>query len=420
MSLQRLDPARHDWMTADSTARVMRALNPLGKPVATRFVGGCVRNALMGRKVDDIDCATRLLPQEVVDRAEAAGLRVVPTGLDHGTVTVIADGQPFEVTTLRRDVETDGRHAEVAFTTDWHADSARRDFRLNAIYADPDGTLFDPQEGIADALAGRVRFIGDPGARIREDYLRSLRFFRFVAHYGDDPIDAAALAAIARELKGLRYLSAERVWKELKRLLGAPNPEASLIAMRETGALEALLPEVLALDLFRSLLKAEAEQQWPPDPLLRLMALVPRFYDVSQRLIRRLKLSNAEADRLTAWTRTSLHPRLLLGKTEAEQHQLLYGHDLNAIHDRTRLAYALDRAADEVEPAQWQQLLDMVAAWTPPSFPLRGADLKDSGIEEGPAIGATLKALEALWVRGGFRAGRDELLAAVPMVRRSR
>jgi poly(A) polymerase len=413
-----IDCASHPFLSAPATRAIMAALNPDHGRGHTRFVGGCVRNALMGRPVADIDCATVLLPEQVIELAEAAGFRVVPTGLDHGTVTVIADHQPFEVTTLRVDVASDGRHAEIAFTHDWIGDSARRDFRLNAIYADPDGTLFDPQDGIRDALDGRVRFIGDPRARLQEDYLRALRFFRFSAHYGQVPLDGDALGAIASEAKGLRTLSAERVWKEIKQTLAAPDPEAALVGMRETGVLEIVLPEVLTLDLFRALLAAEREKNWPIDPMLRLMALIPRFNDVAQRVSRRLRLSNSEADRLLDWTRLTINPRLLLSKRDDEVIGLIYGHELGSVRDRTRLAYALDVAAGEAIEEDWQALFAITESWQPPPFPLKGGDLKDTGIEEGPQIGATLKALEALWVRSGFSKSREELIAAVPLVRR--
>jgi len=238
----RLNPDDHEWMTCPPVQAVIAALQA-GKPSdmpgpAVRFVGGCVRNALLGVKVDDVDVATPLEPQQVIAALEAAGLRAVPTGVAHGTVTAVADGYPVEVTSLRRDVETDGRRAVVAFTQDWTEDSGRRDFRLNAIYADPDGALFDPQDGVADVAARRIVFIGAAEDRIREDYLRILRFFRFRAWYGEGEIDTDAMAACKALVKGMRDLSAERVWKELRKLLGAPNPVAALTDMAAAGVLE--------------------------------------------------------------------------------------------------------------------------------------------------------------------------------------
>lgn len=418
---ERLDPDRHEWMTHPAVAAVVAALDA-GKPAgvsgpAARFVGGCVRNALLGAPVDDVDVATPLTPQEAIDALEAAGLRAVPTGVAHGTVTAVADGYPVEVTTLRRDVETDGRRAVVAYTHDWVEDSERRDFRLNAIYADPDGTLFDPQGGVADAAARRIVFIGSAEERIREDYLRILRFFRFRAWYGTGEADAEAMAACAALVKGMRGLSVERVWKELKKLLGAPDPAVALRDMAATGVLEQVLPEAIALDLTGALVEAERREGWRPDALLRLAALIPRMELVVARVRRRLKLSNAEGERLQAWAGLKLNPRVLVGRPEAEIAAAFYALDRTAVLDRARLGWAIDRAQGETPDADWRAFIRFAETWERPIFPVSGDDVVAAGVPKGPPVGAALKALEALWIKGGFKATREQLLAALPMVR---
>ena len=297
-----LKAALRDWvlLREPSVRRVLVAL--AGETRATRIVGGAVRDALLGRAVTDADLATILPPAEVTALAEAAGLKVAPTGIEHGTVTVIADGKPFEVTTLRRDVETDGRHAVVHFTTDWKADAARRDFTMNALYCDMDGDVLDPLGGIADLRAGRVRFIGEAEDRIREDYLRILRFFRFFAWYGNGRPDADGLRACARLKAGIATLSAERVWSELKRLLKAPDPSRALLWMRTTEVLQKTLPESWGIDAIHRLVATERKEGWLPDPLLRLESILPPHRARIEALAERLRLSRAEATRLLAWS----------------------------------------------------------------------------------------------------------------------
>lgn len=265
------------WLTASATRAVMAALEAAGGPDCARFVGGCVRNALIGAPVADIDIATTLKPEETDRAIRAAGLKAVPTGIAHGTVTAVSERQPFEITTLRRDVSTDGRNATVAFTDDWAEDAARRDFRLNALYADGEGRVFDPTgEGVADAAAGRIVFVGEPETRIREDYLRILRFFRFFAWYGRGEPDRAALAACRALASGMTRLSAERVSKELMTLLAAPDPRVAMAAMAEAGVLAQILPEAEMGPLFDGAVKTSV------DPVIRLMTLMP----IDERLVR--------------------------------------------------------------------------------------------------------------------------------------
>jgi poly(A) polymerase len=287
-------------MTAPATTAVLDALEAAGGADCVRFVGGCVRNAVIGRPIADIDLATTLPPAEVTAALKAAGVRAVPTGVEHGTVTAIYKHQPIEVTTLRRDVETDGRRAVVAFTTDWREDAERRDFTLNALYARRDGTLFDPTgHGVADARAGRIVFVGDPLMRLREDHLRSLRFFRFLAWYGRGEPDAAAIAAVIALKDQVAILAAERISAELLKLLAAEDPRAAARLMHATGVLPAVLPGPLDLDRLEALVEIELSLG-ETDALARLAALLPDDQAEAVRSAERLRLSNAERDRLAA------------------------------------------------------------------------------------------------------------------------
>ena len=291
--MRRLDD--QPWLTAPATRAVMASLEAAGGPDCARFVGGCVRNALIGAPVADIDIATTLEPEETDRAIRAAGLKAVPTGIAHGTVTAVSAHQPFEITTLRRDVTTDGRNATVAFTDDWAEDAARRDFRLNALYADGEGRVFDPTgEGVSDAVAGRIVFVGDPETRIREDYLRILRFFRFFAWYGRGEPDAAALAACGALAPGMTRLSAERVSKELMTLLAAPDPREAMAAMSAFGVLAQVLPEAAAGPQF------EAAVAQGGDAVIRLMTLLPSDERVVREAAARLRLPNSTRDRLAA------------------------------------------------------------------------------------------------------------------------
>ncbi|MGN6464543.1 MAG: CCA tRNA nucleotidyltransferase, partial [Rhizobiaceae bacterium] len=283
---------RADWLSGEKLQRLLEALSEKGEEA--RIAGGAIRNALLGAAVTDIDIATTTLPEETMKRAKAAGFKAVPTGIEHGTVTVIAGGKPYEVTTLRADVETDGRHARVAFGRDWKADAERRDFTMNALYAKADGTIVDLVGGLADIESRTLRFIGDPEARIREDFLRILRFFRFFAWYGKGRPDGEGLKACARLKEGLDRLSAERVWSELKKLLSAPDPSRALLWMRQAGVLTTVLPESgnWGIDAIHALVKAEADLGWDADPMLRLEAIVPPDAARMKTLGARLKLSN--------------------------------------------------------------------------------------------------------------------------------
>jgi len=397
--MNRLGP--RPWMTAPATLAVIAALQAAGGRDAARFVGGCVRDALLARDGPDmdIDVATPLTPDAVVGALTRAGLKAVPTGIEHGTITAVAHGRPVEITTLRRDVVTDGRHAVVAFTDDWGEDAARRDFRLNALYADPGGTLHDPTGcGVDDALAGRVVFVGDPATRITEDYLRILRFFRFFAHYGQGPADAAAVAACAALKAGLDGLSAERVSKELLKLLAAPDPRPAVGLMAGTGVLAAVLPEAGSLDRFEGLVALGSEGT---DPVLRLAALLDG--PVGEAVARRLRLPNRVRDRLAA--ACAVVPQISPGLTEAEVRRCIWRSGAEAVRDRMRLARAL-------QPSEaWAALTAVADHWTPPAFPVTGDDVVAAGTPPGPAVGRRLKALEDWWLAADFQPDRAALLA---------
>jgi len=398
----KLLPAEHDWLDAAPTRRVMAALLDAA-PGGARFVGGCVRNALTGHKVDDIDIATALVPEAAAEALRKAGIAVHPTGIEHGTLTAVADHCPFEVTTLRRDVSTDGRRATVAFTTSWEEDSARRDFRLNAIYADADGTLFDPQGGVADALARRIVFIGRAEDRIAEDYLRILRFFRFFAFYGGTEPDPVGLAACAAMTDGIARLSAERIWKELKKLFAAPDPRASLAAMESSGVLAA----VLGGDGETSTLDRLIELDPGSDALLRFAALIGGDAGAQAR---RMKVSNAEKDRLTTALDPDLADQIASDwQSRAGIERLVYRHGNDAIADQI----ALMAARAETPPDGWGGALAHARSFRAPAFPVTGADLLAAGMAHGPKVGETLKRLEDDWVASRFGLSKAALLRSI-------
>ena len=387
------------WMTAPETAAVMDALEAAGGPDCARFVGGCVRNTLVGRPIDDIDIATVLTPEATTRALEAAGLRAVPTGIEHGTVTAISGGRPFEVTTLRRDVSTDGRRAVVAFTTDWGEDARRRDFTLNSLYARRDGSLFDPTgHGVADARAGRIVFVGEAEERVREDYLRILRFFRFFAWYGTAPADAAALAA-CETLKGdIKTLSAERVAKEMLKLLAAPDPRPAVALMARTGVLAEVLPAPIDLPRFEGLVAIEEDQLFETDPVLRLAALLPDDEMGARGFAERLRLSNAERDRITA--ALALTPAFKSWMSPREIRRTLYQLGPQVFRDRAKLAWA--RADRTATTPQWRGMIALGEGWTPPAFPLTGEDVIAAGAPKGPMVGQVLREVEAWWIDHDF------------------
>ncbi len=402
------------WFRDKALRRVLSLLDADGGE--GRVVGGAVRNSLMGLPVADIDIATTLLPEAVVERAAAAGIKAVPTGIAHGTVTLVVDGKPFEITTLRRDVETDGRRARVAFSQDWHADAERRDLTINALYASADGKVVDLVGGLADLERRNIRFIGDAAVRIAEDHLRILRFFRFFAYYGSGRPDADGLRACAAAKSKIATLSAERVWSEMKKLLAAPDPGRALLWMRQIGILTEVLPETekWGIDAIPGLVATENVLGWPPEPLLRLAAIVPPDAARLAKLAQRLRLSKAEGAYLLAWANT---PIVKDDISEAAFDRLLYRHDPSGVSVRLKLALVTARTKAESDfeemarVARLGKLLERVAKWKKPAFPISGADALAAGISAGPRVGELMARLEQEWLDGNFSLNRASLLA---------
>jgi poly(A) polymerase len=406
--------AGETWFQDGALQRVLALLNADGGE--GRVVGGAVRNSLLGLPVADIDIATTLLPEAVVERAAAAGVKAVPTGIAHGTVTLVVDGKPFEITTLRRDVETDGRRALVAFSDDWQADAERRDLTINALYASADGEVFDMVGGLADLERRNIRFIGDAATRIAEDHLRILRFFRFFAYYGSGRPDADGLRACAAARSKIAMLSAERVWSEMKKLLAAKDPGRALLWMRQVGILTEVLPETekWGIDAVPALVATEQALGWTPDPLLRLAAIVPPDAARLAKLAERLRLSKAEAAYLQDWANA---PGIKDDVSEAAFDRLLYRHDAPGIGARLKLALAVARGKAEgdfeemARTARLSKLLERTTRWKRPVFPVNGADALAAGLSAGPRVGDILGKLEQQWLDSNFALNRTALLA---------
>jgi poly(A) polymerase len=385
------------WLREGALAHLLAVLDRDGEEA--RVVGGAVRNALLVEPITEFDLATTAIPEEVIRRTAAAGFKPVPTGIEHGTVTVVVDGRPFEVTTLREDVETFGRHANVRFGRDWKKDAERRDFTMNALYASRDGMVHDPVGGLEDLSARRVRFIGDAKKRIEEDYLRILRFFRFHAAYGRGAPDPVGLAACIAARSGLEQLSRERVRMELLKLLLARHATPALALMVESGLLVTVLGGVPDLAGFENMAKVETAAGAQADPVQRLGALGVRVTEDAERLWQRLRLSNMEHERLQsmgeAWWRIS---------PGDEQHGrvLLYRLGPARFVDRVLLAWARSPASAH-DPA-WLALAMLPERWTVPVFPLKAADFIKRGVPQGPALGAALRAAEQAWIAEDFPA----------------
>ena len=399
------------WMAAAETRQVIEALAADG--AEARFVGGCVRDAVLGRPVKDIDVATPLVPAEVTKRLEAAGIKVVPTGIEHGTVTAVVAHRPYEITTLRRDVETDGRHAKVAFTDDWEADAARRDFTMNALSCRANGEVFDYFGGLKDLRQGRVRFVGDAKERIREDVLRLLRFYRFVAHYGRGTPDAAARAACRAAVAKLSGLSAERLRDETFKLLRAPSPHEVLVLMHNDKVLAAYLPEATEIEELTRLVAIE--RRWgvrvrAGDPVRRIAVLL-RHPGQATTMATRLRFSNKDRERLEAMR--AAEPAFTPPMDERAIRRDCYRLGAELLIDRALLYWALKGAPDN---AALERILDEVEGWEPVSLPVKGEDVLALGVPTGEAVGSALRQIEDWWIGEDFRPGRDEALARLKQV----
>jgi poly(A) polymerase len=391
------------WLTEKPLSDLLSVLDRDGEEA--RVVGGAVRNTLLALPHGDVDVATTALPAEVTRRAEAAGFKAVPTGFDHGTVTVVIEGRPFEVTTLREDVETFGRHATVKFGRDWKRDAQRRDFTMNALSLSADGTVHDYVGGLADLRAHHVRFIGDAATRIREDYLRILRFFRFHAYYGQGHPDAGGLHAAIVMRGGLEQLSRERVRMELMKLMVAPHAVPALAVMAEAGLLGSVLGGVPHLASFANMGKVEAACGLSPDATRRLGALGVWIVEDAERLWQRLRLSNVEREQLAAmgdtWWRVSP------GQGEAAARELIYA--LGPKYFTARALLAWTRSDASAHDEAWRDLAMLPQRWSAPVFPLRAADFIARGVEKGPSLGAALARAEETWIGRGFPLDRKAL-----------
>jgi poly(A) polymerase len=392
--------AVQSWMVEPATQAVLEALSADG--VEARFVGGSVRDALLGRPIGDIDIATPTPPERVIELLEKRGIKVVPTGIAHGTVTAVAGAPPrhFEITTLRRDVETYGRRARVAFDADWAADAARRDFTINAIFLDLDGTIHDPVGGLADLQARRIRFVGDPATRIAEDVLRLLRYYRFEARFGTGEGDPEARAACRAAAHLLPKLSAERIAQELTRLLATPDPTPALRMMQEDGVLAVILPEARRLERLQRMIAIEPAR----DPLRRLAALIEADAEGAEEIAERLRFSNAWRDRLR-----SLAPPWPLDPRARDRAQRRTVYRLGA--ERYRDLALLVAAQGAMGRDRLGELLDLTRDWSPPVFPLTGHDVTALGIPPGERVGRLLDAVRVWWEGGDFSADRAQCLA---------
>jgi poly(A) polymerase len=370
------------WQKRPGMRRLLRALD--AHKEMTRFVGGCVRDSLIEAEVSDIDLATRLRPETVIERLQRATIKAVPTGLAHGTVTAVIAGRPVEITTLRRDVATDGRRATIAYTDDWREDAARRDFTINALSAEPgDGEIHDYFDGLSDLEKRRVRFIGDPLVRIAEDHLRILRFFRFHARYGSGAPDADGFDACADRANDLMALSRERIADELLKLLALPEPGATVGRMIERNILRPILPEIVSADRLNAVIAAERKGGIAPAAIRRLAALLPPDPEIATAIAARLRLSKRLAKRLAA----AVEPGI--GRPDA----LAYAIGADAAIDRLLLA---GRLGD----------LDALSKWQRPSLPISGGELIAMGLEPGPKVAATMQRIEQKWVEDGFPGDR--------------
>ncbi len=384
--------AREVWLNEPPLQNVLRMLNTEGE---TRVAGGAVRNALLGVPVADVDLATTLLPEQVMQISKASGFAVHPTGIEHGTVTVVHDGAAFEVTTLRKDIESDGRHAVVSFTHDWAEDAARRDFTINAMYCDEKGKIYDFTEGYADILKRKVRFVGVPSQRIQEDNLRILRFFRFHAHYGKGKPDADGFRACVRMKAVLKTLSAERVRQELLKLLVGAHAVKILRVMAESGILGVIIPHT---DEWRKLCRL------PSDAVLRLFVLAKTPLTLKDIL----RLSNVDADRLQSLASA---PEISPSLSQPERRRLLYHIGVERWRDAAHLSWANSRA--KYDDVNWSELLSLPEICTPLELPVKGADIVAAGFAPGPKVGQVLAALEDWWVASDFTPTKDDLLARV-------
>ncbi|MBB4077167.1 poly(A) polymerase [Bartonella fuyuanensis] len=406
------------WLQQSDIQTLLRVLSLEGEEA--RIVGGAVRNQLLGKSINDIDIATTCLPQQIIARVEEAGFKAIPTGIAFGTITVIAHSCSYEVTTLRSDLETDGRHAKVAFGRDWKKDAERRDFTINALYCDAAGNLYDDVGGMNDIASRTIRFIGVAENRIREDYLRILRFFRFFAWYGAGRPDGQGLKACVRLKYGLKKLSSERIWAEMKKLLLASDPTRALLWMRQSRILSLIFPEAekWGIDAIHALVKTEQALGWKVDPMLRLESLLPpdplRLYEMAQRL----RFSHKEIIRLKEWAGLEI---INQNCSDHFVQKMIYFHGRQPVLDQLSLSVAasyfnaLEKSDVSQKTEDYVRLYQLAQKWQIPIFPINGNDLVRKGFTKGVLLGRKLKELEMTWVEGGFLMDRHTLLEKIDL-----
>ncbi len=404
------------WLQHSDVQTLLRILSLEGEEA--RVVGGAVRNQLLGQPISDIDIATTCLPQQVIARVEEAGFKAIPTGVAFGTVTVVSQLCSYEITTLRSDIETDGRHAKVAFGRDWQKDAERRDFTMNALYCDAAGQLYDDVGGLDDIASRTVRFIGIAENRIREDYLRILRFFRFFAWYGAGRPDVQGLKACVYLKDGLQKLSAERIWGEMKKLLAASDPTRALLWMRQSGILTRILPETekWGIDAIHSLVKAEQAFGWKIDPLLRLESLLPPDPARLHEMAHRLHFSHKETMRLKEWAELKT---ISQNCSDGVVQKLIYFHGRQPVLDQLSLSVAVAHTDTfggngiSQKAGDYIRLYQLAQKWQIPTFPVKGGDLIKKGFCKGVLLGKKLKELEVIWIESGFLMDRHALLEKI-------
>ena len=403
------------WLQSAATQRLLSALEAEGDEV--RFVGGCVRDSVLHRQVSDIDLATPARPERVLELLERAGIKAIPTGLKHGTVTALVDRIPYEITTLRRDVDTDGRHARVEFTDDWEQDAARRDFTINALSCTSDGAIYDYFDGLSDLGHGMVRFVGVPKKRIEEDVLRLLRFFRFYAFYGSPPMDVDSLAACRVAAPELVHLSAERISAELLKIFSSPDPAGVLLLMHGERILPNILPEASDFGRLRLMVWLETRglvmDSLTVDPLRRMAALIDVTAVEAEALARRLRLSRAQSKRLARLCEPAFIPVHTMARPEILRHLQHVG--AAEFRDLVLLTWcgrkSVQARPEPGETGHWTEMLNIAETWQPAVFPLNGKDVVSAGVAPGKDVGRLLHDVRQWWEEGGLQAGRDATLA---------
>ena len=416
--VDKIDPP--DWMSEPDTTRLFDTLREAGHSV--RFVGGCVRDTVIGRPVSDIDVATDAEPGTVLELLGAAMNRAVPTGIEHGTVTAAPATRSFEITTLRRDVATDGRRAEVQFTKDWVEDASRRDFTFNALSADQDGKVYDYFGGLEDLKDGRVRFIGDALERVAEDYLRVLRYFRFYAHYAKTEPDTDSFAACRAAATHVENLSGERIWAELSRTLITHNPGSVFQMMEDIGLLRLLFPVGRSVKRLEALAALEEMVLFDPEPIRRLTALIQPNRSEASQIATRLRLTRDDTHRLDDLSAS--RGESSAGMAELSLRRALYTLGRDQFRDLILLDWADQITMNATEAAQsvqgWKDTWDTASLWEPPEFPLVGEDVLEMGVEEGPRVGELLESIEEWWVEQAFRPDREACMDRLRLAARRR